>query len=146
MPAANRKILILCVLISVLAFIAFAFPNTKGTRDVQMLSVFEPDEYAQYPVVQRMLSPKPTLRQTIIGFLAYDYYYYGFPFFGSSALVILPLKWLGLAENTQLTMLVLRQLVSVLPMLLAFLLLIKMWAYHPVGDSCGNTKRALVAP
>lgn len=127
MPSANRKILILCFLISVLAFIVFAFPNAKGTKDVQMLSVFEPDEYAQYPVVQRMLSPKPTLRQTVIGFLAYDYYYYGFPFFGSSALVILPLKWLGQAENTQLTMLVLRQLVSVLPMLLAFMLLIKMW-------------------
>lgn len=127
MSPTNRKVLIFCILIAGFAFITFAFPNAKGAQDVQMLSVFEPDEYAQYPVVQKMLTPKTTLRQTIVSFLAYDYYYYGFPFFGSSALAILPLRWMGQAENTQLSILILRQLISVLPMLLAFFLLIKMW-------------------
>lgn len=69
MSPTNRKVLIFCILIAGFAFITFAFPNAKGAQDVQMLSVFEPDEYAQYPVVQKMLNPKPTLRQRINDYL-----------------------------------------------------------------------------
>lgn len=123
----NKLIFSLSVLILIFSFIIFLFPNNTGAKDFQMLSVFEPDEYAQYPVVQMMITPKETARKTIIGFLAYDYYFYGFPFFGSSALTLLPLRWFGRAENTQLSLLSLRQIISVLPMLIALLLLVKMW-------------------
>lgn len=88
-----------------------------------MLAVFEPDEAVQLPVVLRMLTPKADAFLTIKKFLAYEYYFYGFPFFGSSALVVLPFKLGGAIDNTPLVMLSLRQLISVLPMLIALLLL-----------------------
>lgn len=127
MDKTKHPYFIISILISLLAFILFAIPNNTGAKDYQMLSVFEPDEFAQYPVIQRMITPKETLRKTIIGFLAYDYYFYGFPFFGSSAIVQLLLKGINRTENTQLSLLFLRQLTSVLPMLISLLLLVKLW-------------------
>lgn len=127
MEKTEHPYFILCILISLLAFILFAIPNNTGSKNYQMLSVFEPDEFAQYPIIQRMITPKETLRKTFIGFLAYDYYFYGFPFFGSSAIVQLLLKGINRTENTQLSLLFLRQLISVLPMLISLLLLVKLW-------------------
>lgn len=84
-----------------------------------MLAVFEPDEYAQYPHPIRMITQKKTFRSTVWHFFAYQHYYYGFPFYLFSAVVIFPVKLLLGPGATQGYMLALRQIVSVLPMLLA---------------------------
>ena len=90
-----------------------------------MISVFEPDEFAQYPHVTRTLEfHGNTLRQKVWHFVAYQHYYYGFPFYAYSTITLLiPKLILGLG-NTQLNMLVLRQFVSVLPMILSVWLLV----------------------
>jgi hypothetical protein len=90
-----------------------------------MVSVFEPDEFVQYRPTLRMLTPGNTLKQTIREFIAYKHYFYGYPFFLYSAIVgLLPLKvTIGLG-GIQWNYLVLRQMVSVLPMILAILLLV----------------------
>lgn len=89
-----------------------------------MVTMFEPDEGVFLPVVQNMAAPKASFTQFAKDFLFYNVYSYGFPYFASSALVILPLQWFGQAESVTSIMLVLRQLISVLPMLLGILLLV----------------------
>jgi len=108
-------------------FILFIFPNLTGARDANMLSVFEVDEFAQYPNLLHMLEPGASFYQTIRNFLVYLHYFYGYPFYFFSALAVLPVKLLGGANWTNLTptiVMVLRQAINVLPMLLAVGLLV----------------------
>ena len=91
-----------------------------------MVQIFQPDEAAPLSYVFRMIAPAPTLNLALRQFIFYDYYYYGFPFFAASALLMLPLEWLGRLGDMPLVMLVLRQFVSVLPMVAALLLLVYM--------------------
>lgn len=95
-----------------------------------MLSIFEIDEYAQYPHVIGMLTPGPTLYISIRNFLIYLHYFYGYPFYFFSALAVLPLKWIYGASwmsHTAVIVADLRQLINVLPMLAAVLVLVYIW-------------------
>ena len=120
----NKPIKRILILISVVVFILYCFPNATGSDNLAMVRIFEPDEAAVIPVLQNMVTPKGNLADSLKGFIFYEYYFYGFPFFGLSALLLLPFQWLGQINNTQLVMLVLRQMVSVLPMLIALLFLV----------------------
>jgi hypothetical protein len=98
-----------------------------GSVDTNMLAVFEPDEYAQYPHVIRMLKGGESASEAIRRFLAYQHYYYGFPFYFLSATSIFPIKLIqGNLGNTQLVMVTLRQMVSVLPMIVTLFVLVYM--------------------
>jgi 4-amino-4-deoxy-L-arabinose transferase-like glycosyltransferase len=113
--------------VGVVYFILFIFPNLTGARDANMLSVFEVDEFAQYPNLLHMLEPGATFYQSIHNFLVYIHYFYGYPFYFFSALAILPVRLLGGADWTSLTptiVMILRQIINVLPMLLAIGLLV----------------------
>ena len=119
----QKRVLLILGLIGALYFEMFAFANNTGARDAMMISLFEPDEFAQYPVVMRMLTSQPAWKQAVFDFIAYRHYYYGSSFYFGSALLLLPVKLAAGLEHTQLNMLLLRQFVSVLPMLAALLLL-----------------------
>lgn len=126
MKDPKKSTFIVMLLVSLLYFCAFIFPNLQGAKDVDMLAVFEVDEYAQFPALQNMLSGGDTLKQTVRNFLVYGHYFYGYPFFLVSGLVLLPIRAvLGVewSASTQLSLLLLRQLVNVLPNLLATWLL-----------------------
>ena len=119
------KVIFTLLFISILYFLIFLGPNTTGAETIEMISVFEPDEFAQYPHVTRMLEFRgESLRQKTWHFVAYQHYYYGFPFYALSALTLLPVKFLSGIGNVQLNMAVLRQIVSVLPMLATFWVLV----------------------
>lgn len=126
----NQKgtLAILCA-IGCFFLILSIFPNLHGAKNSEMLSVFEPDEYAQYPYVLHMLMPGETLFQSIHNFAVYLHYYYGYPFYFFSAIAILPIK-LGFGSewtnSTSLIVMVLRETISVLPMLIAILILVWM--------------------
>lgn len=122
----KNRIFLCSLLITVVAFIAFIFPNNVGSQNLAMVGMFQPDEAAPLPTVLDMIGPANSIEQAIRSFIFYDYYYYGFPYFSVSALTLLPLKWLGQVDNLQLVMLILRQMVSLLPMLAALLLLVYM--------------------
>jgi hypothetical protein len=123
MTSTQKRVFAALLLISLAYFVVFVPPNNTGAKDEMMISLFEPDEFAQYPVVTQMLTPDGSRNQTIYNFIAYGHYYYGSPFYFSSALLLLPLKLTQDLANTQLNMLLLRQFISVLPMLGALLLL-----------------------
>lgn len=124
MPKSNKKIVFILIAILLVAFFVFSIPNSKGSKDSAMVSMFEPDEGVCLPVVLNMISPKGDFLKFIWKFVFYDFYSYGFPFFATSSLVLLPLQWLGRIQDTSLAMLIVRQMISVLPMLLALLLLV----------------------
>lgn len=102
--------------ISIVYFVLTAFPNSVGSEDRSMLVAFEIDEYAQYPYVIRMLKGGE-LKEAIRRFIAYQHYSYGFPYYSYSALLIFPLKFINDLSSTTQIMWVLRQFVSVLPMI-----------------------------
>jgi hypothetical protein len=124
--ATQTRVFWTLFLISLIYFLAFGFINIQGARDINMLSVFEPDEFAQYSHVMRMMNqPAYSLGQSVYRFVAYQHYYYGYPFYFISAmLALLSLKLTIGLGNTTLNMLFLRQMISVLPMLGALMLLV----------------------
>jgi len=124
----KKKFIFLTLLfIGVLYFVVFWFPNATGARDLNMTYIFNSDEPAQYPAVIRMLTPasNPDPSQALYRFFAYQIYFYGFPYyFYSAVLVLLPVKLIFGLGNLQLNMLLLRQFVSVLPMIAALMILV----------------------
>ena len=125
MPRTGKKpILLICAVLFLGAFLVFTIPNARASENPEMVAMFEPDEGVCLPVVSGMIAPKGDFVTFLRKFIFYDFYSYGFPYFGTSALFLFPVQWAGQMQNTGLVMLVLRQLVSVLPMLLALLLLV----------------------
>jgi hypothetical protein len=126
MTTTQKRIFILLLFMAVAAFCLFALPNAVASDNLSMVQIFQPDEAVPLPYVFSMIAPAPTLNLALRHFIFYDYYYYGFPYFALSGLVLLPLQWLGRLGDIPLVMFLLRQLVSVLPMLVALLLLVYM--------------------
>ena len=124
MDKGQKRTLLVLLVIAAVYFIVFAFPNLKGSADANMLAVFEPDEFAQYPHVIRMLTPGKTLAETAFNFIVYRHFYYGYPFYLTSAMMLLPLKLVMGLQSTPAVMLTLRQMISVLPMLLSTLIFV----------------------
>ncbi len=120
----HTVVLLILILLGAGYFFLFWLPNSTGARDFNMTFIFEQDEPAQYPHVIRMLEPGKTAARTVYRFFAYQHYYFGFPYYFYSAMVLLPAKIFGGWENVSLNMLLLRQFVSVLPMLFAITILV----------------------
>ncbi|MDO9121840.1 MAG: hypothetical protein Q7U31_08645, partial [Anaerolineaceae bacterium] len=86
------------------------------------LSDLDLDELVMYPVIVKMLSDQSNIRMVLYNFINYGAYIYGFPFFGWSAVLLLPVKIIfgqGYIDHLQFNMLLLRQFVNVLPSVLA---------------------------
>ena len=120
----STSVFLLLLLLGAGYFLLFWQPNSTGARDFNMTFIFEQDEPAQYPHVIRRLELRDTIPQTLYRVFAYQHYYFGFPYYGYSALVLLPVKLLVGLENVSLNMLLLRQFVSVLPMILGVMALV----------------------
>jgi hypothetical protein len=120
----QKKIFKLLLLMAAVVFIVCAFPNAVASKNSAMVQIFEPDEAAPLPFLFNMVTPAGTLTQTLKNFIFYNYYFYGFPHFALSAFMILPLQWFNQLDNIPLVMLILRQMISVLPMLFALLILV----------------------
>jgi hypothetical protein len=115
--------------VTLVYFVVFIPINATGARDGGMLALTSQDEAFQFPFLVHMLTGGETLFETIKHFISYQHYIYGYPFYFFSALVTLPLSLAsgnGLSAHTQLALLILRQLVSVLPLIAATLLLVNL--------------------
>jgi uncharacterized protein YktA (UPF0223 family) len=136
--------------IGIVYFSLFILPNLKGAQNAAMVAVFEIDEYAQYPHLVEMLIPGSTFYQTIRNFLIYNHYFYGYPFYFFSALSVLPIKLIEGAAwpaSTPVIMATLRQMISVLPMMLAIFLLVKMQTrLRPLWKAAGLFVFLLIVP
>ncbi len=118
MTATQKRTFFILLAVSLLYFILFIPPNNTGAKDQMMISLFEPDEFAQYPIAAKMVAREDSPKQVLINFFIYGHYYYGWLFYASSALLVL------IGNSVQRDMLLLRQFIGVLPMLGALLLLV----------------------
>ena len=108
-----------------LYFVCFIPPNSRGAADTShMISA---DEGITYPYVVHMLEPATDIHDLWWRLIIYGDYHYGYPFYLASLLSLLPLR---LAEgnsffaNVELNLLILRQVISVLPMILVAAVLV----------------------
>jgi len=92
MSLSQKRIFALLLFMAAAAFIIFALPNAVASKNLAMVQIFQPDEAAPLPYVFQMITPAPSLNLALRHFVFYEYYYYGFPFFASSALLVLPLQ------------------------------------------------------
>ncbi len=122
----SKRIVIVLALMAIIVFALFVLPNSVASQNLAMVQIFEPDEAAALPYLFKMFTPAKTLYQTLHNFIFYDWFYYGFPYFFFSALAVIPVKLAGRLNDIPTVMLVLRQVISVLPMLAALLLLVYM--------------------
>lgn len=124
MTQTQKRVLFALVLIGAAYFVLFIFPNNTGAKDRMMISLFEPDEFAQYPIAIKMIRPEETLKAHLINFIVYGHYYYGWPFYASSALALLPIALTQGYDSVQFNLLILRQFIGILPMLIALITLV----------------------
>jgi|GEM_PF-1366564 len=123
MKKTINTILLLCFF----TFTATAIVNWKGSEDAHMLSLLSTDESIQYPYLIHMFSGGSSFFETLKNFVAYQHYFYGYPFYLFSAVSIFPVRLITgatFAEQVSLNLFLLRQVVSVFPMLLVVVLLV----------------------
>lgn len=120
----QKKYLLILLLIAAVYFAAFWFPNAVASEDVEMVTIFEPDEGAPLPFLLDMLQPADGSAPTLRNFLSYGYYFYGFPYFALSALTLIPQTLAGNLGDIAQVMVTLRQFVNLLPILGAMLVLV----------------------
>jgi len=109
------------VLVGMLYFILFIFPNASTMRSDNPIVYLHTDEFVTYPIVERMLDFNPDVSTTWGRLIIYGDYHYGYPFYFLSMLTLLPLRLIqgaGFYDHTEINILVLRQVISVLPMIL----------------------------
>jgi len=103
-------------------FAIFIIPNAYGAGNEEILVDASADEYVTYPNVIRILTPGKTFNETRANLFLYEDYHYGYPFYALSALALLPVRLIygaGFTEHMQLNLLILRQVISLLPMVIA---------------------------
>ncbi len=122
MSVVQRRILFVLAGIGLVYFCLFLYPNSYGARSDAILLNASSDEYVTYPNVLRILTPGKTFNETRANLFLYEDYHYGYPFYAASALVLLPARLIfgnEFTQHMQLNMLLLRQFISLLPMILA---------------------------
>jgi hypothetical protein len=136
-PPAAWMIAAICLV----CFVLFLFPNARGATSESQLSKTSIDEPVTYPHVVRMLTPPSGLKDLWERWIIYGDYHYGYPFYFLSAVAVLPVRLVHGASFTNFTglnLLLLRQLISVLPMLLACAWMVYLLTgFRRVWDSAG---------
>jgi len=108
-------------IIGILYFILFIFPNASTMGSDNPIVYLHKDEFVTFPVVERMLQPSQNLSEAWGRLIIYGDYHWGYPFYFLSMLALLPLRIFqgnDFYNHTQVNILILRQVISVLPMIL----------------------------
>jgi hypothetical protein len=123
----QKKVLLVLLGLGLIYFALFIPLNLTGANDEHTFSIKGGDEYVIYPVVTTMYQPGETFSGTLYHIFIYEDYHYGYPFYALSALTLLPVRLAAgpqFIHLTQVNLLLLRQFVSVLPIILAALVLV----------------------
>ena len=150
----RRVVAVVLIVVATAYVLLFVPPNLTGAKDPNMLATFQVDEWIQYPYLMSMTTAGRTAGETLRNALVYGHYYYGYPFYVTSALAILPLRAAAgfapleatTSQGTTANMLVLRQL-SPLFMVVGVLALVYCWTgFEHLGRSLLALLLLLTAP
>jgi hypothetical protein len=114
----------LIAVIGIIYFILFYFPNAVASSSIRLIEIFAIDEAIPLRYLFNMVEPTTSIKQFLLNFGLYEYYFYGYPYFAFSGLLMLPLILIGEIENLSIVMVILRQVISVLPMIFGVGLLV----------------------
>lgn len=109
------------VLLGVIIFVLFIFPNASTMGSDNPVVYLHKDEAMIYPPLARMLRLEGDFSSIWGSLIVYGDYHYGYPFFFLSSLALLPLRLIRgpeFIDDLPLNFLILRQLINVLPMIL----------------------------
>lgn len=138
---AQRRVFYFMAGIGAVYFLAFIPANLGGVHA---------DEHVIYPDVVRMLLPGETFKETLQRLLINENWWYGYPYLPlSAAALVIPRLIYGQAFAAQqaLNLLLLRQFISVLPMILALGLLVYLVTrFGSLWQSAGLFIFLLLAP
>jgi len=121
MDINQKRNLRVIAFVGIIYFVLFIFPNASTMGSDNPIVYLHTDEFVTYPIVERMLEFDPDLSTTWGRLIIYGDYHYGYPFYFLSMLTLLPLRLIqgaGFYDHTEINILILRQVISVLPMIL----------------------------
>jgi len=121
MDINQKRNLRIIAFVGIIYFILFIFPNSTTMGSDNPIVYLHTDEFVTYPIVERMLDFSPDVSTTWGRVIIYGDYHYGYPFYFLSMLTLLPLRLIrgaGFYDHTEINILILRQVISVLPMIL----------------------------
>ena len=125
----QRQTLILLLVLG-LIYIAVLMPsNINGTRDWADFRGYGGDEYVIYPILQDVLTSGEDFSATLYHHYIHEDYHYGYPFYAVSSLFMYPIRLIigpDFMQRIDLTLPVLRTMVSVVPLMLGCLILVFM--------------------
>ncbi len=127
LKAARRTTLLILLLIGLVYFLLFVPLNLLNTESEHAFYSRSGDEGVIYPILMSMFVPGDTFYAQLYRLFIYEDYHYGYPFYALSALTVLPVRILAGADFTaqvRINLLLLRQMISVLPLILSALLLV----------------------
>ena len=123
----QKKVLVLLLVLS-LIYIAVLLPsNINGSRDWHDFKVYGGDEYVIYPILRDVMTPGENFSGTLYHHYIHEDYHYGYPFYAVSSLFMLPIRLFAgpdFMDRIDLTLPVLRIMVSVVPLMLGCLTLV----------------------
>jgi hypothetical protein len=123
---SQKRVMWILSAILALNFILMIPTNLYGTEDAGRFLATGEDEVVIYPILTTMYQPADDFRLSLYRWIEYDDYHYGYPFYVFSALVVLPSRIISGPEfgsHYRMNLLLLRQFVSVLPLLLSAFLI-----------------------
>jgi len=122
LTATQKRVFWILFLVGWVYWAAFAPVNWLGAESPDIFNKRGGDEWVTYQILDAVLTPGETLDATLYHVIVYEDYHYGYPFYVLSALAVLPVKLVfgaKFAAQTQINLFLLRQLVSVFPIIAA---------------------------
>lgn len=122
----QKKVLVLLICIGLL-YIAILMPsNINGTRTWEEFTRYGGDEYVIYPILTDVSNPGNSFSEWLYHHYIHEDYHYGYPFYAVSYLVLLPYRLIfgpDYMQRIEWTLPTLRVMVSVVPLMLACMIL-----------------------
>lgn len=125
-PARKTTLLILAA-VGLVYFALFVPVNLLNTESEHAFYNRSGDEGVIYPILMSMFAPGDTFYARLYHLFIYEDYHYGYPFYVVSALTVLPVRLIAgadFAAQVRINLILLRQMVSVLPVILSALVLV----------------------
>ena len=129
LTTTQKKTLLILLLIG-LVYIAVLMPsNINGSRNWHDFKVYSGDEYVIYPILSNVATPGNSYSDWLYHHYIHEDYHYGYPFYAISYFVLLPYRLIfgpDFLQRIDWTLPTLRVMVSVVPLMLACLILVFM--------------------
>ena len=125
----QKRTLAVLLVLSLIYILVLLPSNLNGSRGWDDFRHYGGDEYVIYPILQNVLTPGETFSATLYHHYIHEDYHYGYPFYAVSSLFMYPIHLFcgpDFMQRIEITLPVLRTMVSVVPLMLGCLILVFM--------------------